>query len=105
VFTGDANNGIPDGLYGLDLGPKTVAKVETLISESTNVIWYGSMGYEKGLKCFNAGSSGIVNALASKRKEHFSSSMEDEKSPSQIDGEDFKLYTCGAHANNMIEEA
>ena len=47
---------IPDGWIGIDLGPKTIAKYQDLISAAGTVVWNGPMGkfedepYSKGTK-------------------------------------------------------
>ncbi len=54
---------IPEGLMGLDIGPKTVAAYTAEIEKAKTVFWNGPMGmFEK--KPFAAGTFAIAEALA-----------------------------------------
>lgn len=105
VFTGDVTNGIPEGLYGLDLGPKSVAKVETLISENSCIVWEGSMGYYLNKK-FSNGSDGIINALINKgktdNKPQTDSCFKKSQQPKIVETSVCKVFTSGNHANQLV---
>ena len=53
---------IPDGWFGMDIGPKTVAKYAALIKEAGTVVWNGPMGKFEDAP-FRAGTQGIAEAL------------------------------------------
>ena len=54
---------ISDGMMGLDIGPKTIANYERVISESKTVLWNGPMGVFEW-NSFSKGSLSIANAMA-----------------------------------------
>ncbi|MGC9972225.1 MAG: phosphoglycerate kinase [Bryobacteraceae bacterium] len=54
---------IPDGMMGLDIGPKTVALYEEAIAKAKSIIWNGPMGvFEK--PPFDAGTVAVAKAVA-----------------------------------------
>ncbi len=54
---------IPDGLMGLDIGPKTVASYRALIGEAATLIWNGPMGvFERAP--FAEGTRAVARAIA-----------------------------------------
>ena len=54
---------IPDGWFGMDIGPKTVAKYAALIKDAGTVVWNGPMGKFEDAP-FRAGTQGVAEALA-----------------------------------------
>jgi phosphoglycerate kinase len=58
-----AGSDIPDGLFGLDIGPETIKKYSALIKSAGTVIWNGPMGKFED-EPFRAGTKGIAEALA-----------------------------------------
>ncbi|HWE59508.1 MAG TPA: phosphoglycerate kinase [Solirubrobacteraceae bacterium] len=54
---------IPDGLMGLDIGPKTVAEYTSLVAIAGTVFWNGPMGAFE-LDPFAAGTRAVAEALA-----------------------------------------
>jgi phosphoglycerate kinase len=54
---------IPDGMMGLDIGPKTVKKYAGEIAQSKTIFWNGPMGVFE-LKQFAAGTNDIAKAVA-----------------------------------------
>jgi len=55
---------VPDGLMGLDIGPKTAAQYAALIAEAGTVFWNGPMGAFE-MEPFAAGTKAVAEALAS----------------------------------------
>ena len=54
---------IPDGWFGMDIGPATIAEYSSLIKEAGTVVWNGPMGmFEVDL--FASGTRAIAQALA-----------------------------------------
>jgi phosphoglycerate kinase len=54
---------IPDGMMGVDIGPKTVAQYSEAISKAKSIIWNGPMGvFEK--PPFDAGTVAVAKAVA-----------------------------------------
>jgi phosphoglycerate kinase len=54
---------IPDGMMGLDIGPKTVAEFSAVIGAAKTIIWNGPMGvFEK--PPFDAGTVAVAKAVA-----------------------------------------
>ena len=54
---------IPDGMMGLDIGPKTVAQYEGFIASARTIIWNGPMGvFEK--PPFDQGTMALAHAVA-----------------------------------------
>jgi phosphoglycerate kinase len=58
-----AGSDIPDGLFGLDIGPETIKKYSDMIKSAGTVIWNGPMGKFED-EPFRAGTKGIAEALA-----------------------------------------
>ncbi|HBW46507.1 TPA: phosphoglycerate kinase [bacterium] len=54
---------IPDGLMGMDIGPKTISAFSKIISSAGTVVWNGPMGVFEA-KEFVEGTKAIANALA-----------------------------------------
>jgi phosphoglycerate kinase len=54
---------IPEGLYGLDIGPATIAKYGEIIATAGTVVWNGPMGKFED-EPFRAGTRGIAQAMA-----------------------------------------
>ena len=66
-FKEDAENHaaatIPDGMMGMDIGPKTVEAFSRVIASAKTIIWNGPMGvFEK--KPFDAGTVALAKAVA-----------------------------------------
>ncbi|MDQ6665340.1 MAG: phosphoglycerate kinase [Acidobacteriota bacterium] len=54
---------IPDGMMGLDIGPKTVAEFSEIVSKAKTIIWNGPMGvFEK--PPFDKGTVALAKAVA-----------------------------------------
>ncbi|MDQ6707872.1 MAG: phosphoglycerate kinase, partial [Acidobacteriota bacterium] len=54
---------IPDGMMGLDIGPKTVAQFSEIVSKAKTIIWNGPMGvFEK--PPFDKGTVALAKAVA-----------------------------------------
>jgi phosphoglycerate kinase len=54
---------IPDGMMGLDIGPKTVAAYSQVIASAKTIVWNGPMGvFEK--QPFDKGTVAIAKAVA-----------------------------------------
>ncbi len=68
-FSNDAHtevvnvDAIPDGWMGLDIGPKSVEEVKTLLADCKTVIWNGPMGVFEMDK-FAAGTLAVARTLA-----------------------------------------
>ena len=54
---------IPEGWFGMDIGPKTIAQYSTIINEAGTVVWNGPMGMFE-VELFAAGTRAIAQALA-----------------------------------------
>lgn len=54
---------IPDGLIGLDIGPKTINEFKNIISKSKTIVWNGPMGVFE-FKNFSAGTKEVAEAVA-----------------------------------------
>ncbi len=54
---------IPEGWFGMDIGPKTVAKYGEIIAKAGTVVWNGPMGKFEDAP-FRGGTEGIAEALA-----------------------------------------
>lgn len=54
---------IPEGLMGMDIGPKTVAEFSRIIAGAGTVIWNGPMGVFEA-KEYAAGTKAVADALA-----------------------------------------
>jgi phosphoglycerate kinase len=61
VVAGDA---IPDGWFGMDIGPATIAEYAAIIQQAGTVIWNGPMGKFE-VEAFAKGTKAIAEALAS----------------------------------------
>jgi len=57
---------IPDGWFGMDIGPATIANYSTIISQAGTVVWNGPMGMFE-VEEFAAGTRAIAQALADSR--------------------------------------
>lgn len=57
-----ADGGIPEGWYGMDIGPKTIEEFSNMIRDARTVIWNGPMGKFED-DSFQQGTSSIVQAL------------------------------------------
>ena len=55
---------IPEGWFGMDIGPKTVAKYSAIIKDAGTVVWNGPMGKFED-EPFRAGTKGVAEALGS----------------------------------------
>lgn len=56
-------NHIPDGWQGLDIGPRTAAKFEKVIHNSSTILWNGPMGVFE-MPSFEKGTKAIAQAVA-----------------------------------------
>ena len=54
---------IPDGLIGLDIGPKTINEFKNIISKSKTIVWNGPMGVFE-FKNFSTGTKEVAEAVA-----------------------------------------
>ncbi len=54
---------IPDGLIGLDIGPKTIKEFKNIISKSKTIVWNGPMGVFE-FKNFSTGTKEVAEAVA-----------------------------------------
>jgi phosphoglycerate kinase len=54
---------IPDGWFGMDIGPKTIALYGDLIRKAGTVVWNGPMGKFEDAP-FRLGTKGVADALA-----------------------------------------
>jgi len=61
VTTDDAN--VPDGLMGLDAGPRTVDLFKSKLADAKMVVWNGPVGVFENPP-FDAGTRAIAEALA-----------------------------------------
>jgi phosphoglycerate kinase len=59
-----AGSDIPDGLFGLDIGPETIKLYSEIIKNAGTVIWNGPMGKFED-EPFRKGTSSIADAMAS----------------------------------------
>jgi len=57
---------IPDGMIGLDIGPKTAKMYEERIAKAKLVVWNGPMGYSE-IKTFADGTRRIAQAMANSK--------------------------------------
>jgi len=68
-FAADANTRvtsnmeIPDGWMGLDIGPKAIASISSIIAASKTILWNGPMGVFE-MEKFQAGTKAIADAVA-----------------------------------------
>jgi phosphoglycerate kinase len=56
------NTSIPDGLMGLDIGPKAIAAFQEVIKASKTILWNGPMGVFE-MEKFQAGTKAIAEAV------------------------------------------
>jgi phosphoglycerate kinase len=68
ALTGDkpttvAGADIPDGLMGMDIGPKTIAAFESIISKAGTIVWNGPMGVFEAAD-FATGTLAVAKAIA-----------------------------------------
>jgi phosphoglycerate kinase len=54
---------IPDGWFGMDIGPATIGRYARIIKESGTVVWNGPMGKFE-VEAFAGGTRGVAEALA-----------------------------------------
>ena len=54
---------IPDGWFGMDIGPRTIAEYSAIINQAGTVVWNGPMGMFE-VERFAAGTKAIAQALA-----------------------------------------
>ncbi len=54
---------IPDGQMALDIGPKTVARIEAVCRSSKSIFWYGPMGIFEN-PAFASGTFAVARAMA-----------------------------------------
>jgi len=57
-----ANNAIPDGWMGLDIGPQAVAVFSKAVEESKTILWNGPMGVFE-MEKFSGGTKAIAEAV------------------------------------------
>jgi phosphoglycerate kinase len=55
---------IPDGLIGMDVGPKTLAKVEQELKSARSIVWNGPMGVFE-FEAFAEGTKAVAEMVAS----------------------------------------
>jgi phosphoglycerate kinase len=61
-----ASSEIPEGWFGMDIGPKTIALYSAIINQAGTVVWNGPMGMFE-VEIFAAGTRAIAQALADSR--------------------------------------
>jgi len=54
---------VPDGWIGLDIGPKTVKKFESVLKESKTILWNGPVGFFE-MKPFSKGTAHIAKFIS-----------------------------------------
>lgn len=54
---------IPEGWFGMDIGPKTIAEYSKIIKEAGTVVWNGPMGMFE-VEAFAKGTKAVAEALA-----------------------------------------
>jgi phosphoglycerate kinase len=60
-----ASGAVPEGMMGLDIGPKTVERYQGLIAEAGSIIWNGPMGVFE-MAPFAAGTTAVAEAVAAR---------------------------------------
>ncbi len=63
VKTITIEEGIPEGWMGLDIGPHSVTKIQTIIQASKTILWNGPMGVFE-MKPFAPGTQSVANTVA-----------------------------------------
>lgn len=69
AFKADAQNkvvdadAIPDGWMGLDVGPKTIESINTVLEKSKTVLWNGPLGVFE-FEAFSKGTKAVAETLA-----------------------------------------
>ena len=58
-----ANDEIPEGWMGLDIGPKAIASYKEAILNSKTILWNGPMGVFE-MENFQAGTKAVADAVA-----------------------------------------
>lgn len=58
-----AENGIPDGYMGMDIGPKTIKLFEEAVRDAKTVIWNGPMGVFE-MPAFAVGTKALAEAIS-----------------------------------------
>jgi phosphoglycerate kinase len=58
-----AGSEIPEGWFGMDIGPQTIAEYGQIIKSAGTVVWNGPMGKFEDAP-FRAGTQGVAEALA-----------------------------------------
>jgi len=53
---------IPNGLIGLDIGPKTTEKFKSILADSKTIVWNGPLGYFE-LSPFRSGTEEIARCI------------------------------------------
>jgi phosphoglycerate kinase len=64
--TRESGAAIPDGMIGVDIGPKTLTDYSARIAKAGTVIWNGPVGWFEQ-PAFSAGTRGIAAAMAASR--------------------------------------
>lgn len=59
------SNEIPNGWMGLDVGPKSIKAIQSVIAEARTIIWNGPLGVFE-MDNFSTGTMSIANAIANK---------------------------------------
>merc|ERR1712048_305667 len=62
IKTVTQEQGIPDGFYGLDCGPKTIALNKAAVDASKTIIWTGPMGLFE-MPSFERGTKELMDAV------------------------------------------
>lgn len=68
VHSGDLETGVPEGLWGLDIGPKTMENNAEVIARADTIVWNGPQGFFENEK-FRSGSESLVKALMQRTEE------------------------------------
>jgi phosphoglycerate kinase len=54
---------IPDGMIGMDIGPKSLARIRERVAKAATVVWNGPLGVSE-FPAFAAGTHGVAQAVA-----------------------------------------